>query len=787
MRLVIAEKPSVAAEIARCLGAIQRVQNSEGLFCYKNDSYYVSNALGHLYSIGNPSDYGYSDSKWELDELPIRIDEFKVLPSMSKEEAYNKVLIKQRNLISELINRDDVEEIICATDAGREGELIFRYIYRANSCNKPVKRLWISSLTEESILHGFETLKPDTEYDNMYCAGFARAKADWLVGMNLSRLYSCLDKCTHKVGRVKTPVLNIVAKRDTEIKNFKRIPYFKVILDNGAESEEEFPTGELAASVAKACTGTKANVTSAEIVEKSENRPLLFSLTALQQEANDLYGYTAVETLNSAQTLYEKKLITYPRTDSSYISDDMVNDVAKLVETIGNLTEEYHTRTEKLFRNGLNIDKRVVDNSKISDHHSIIPTKQTAISSSLSEMESNILKLVINRFLCALDKQYKYKEAKYVFWAEDHLFNLTAKQPIELGWKEYAEKKIDDTCGFPEYTANQSVTVNSAEVKSCEKQPPKHYTDSTLLSVMENINNLIDDNALKECIKGKGIGTPATRAGIIEELINNKYLSRSGKQLIATDFGLEFIRSLPESVKSVERTAEWEQILENISSGKCNENQLLDDINRFVALTVESEKGSDRKPMENTNVTEKVSLGKCPRCGRNIYEGKDNYYCETGKDGCNFTIWKQQNSFIGNITAKNVENLLKGKSVSLKTKTKDGEIYTAEFTMEDTGTYVNFTRIKKEKLCIGKCPRCGKDVYDGKSNFYCESGKDGCGFTIWKTYKYPANIEISARVAKDLITKGKAAISIVTLDGKKISKNYKLKDCDGKISLSACE
>ncbi len=785
MKLVIAEKPSVAAEIAHCLGAYEKIYGKNGMACYTGNGYYVTNALGHLYDIGQPPDYGYSN-KWALNELPMLPSEFKIIPKSSSDSSFNKMLTGQRDLISELINHPDVDEVVCATDAGREGELIFRYIYNANNCQKPVKRLWISSMTEESITNGFKNLKPGSDYDNMYAAGFARAKADWLIGMNLSRLYSVLDNCNHKVGRVKTPVLNIVVRRDISVKNFVKTPFYKVYLDNGAECEIEFSTRQEAEKVQNICAGKTANVISAETTEKKENRPLLHNLTSLQQEANDVYGMTAADTLKAAQSLYEKKLLTYPRTDSNYLPDDMKPVIEATVKALSETSEK--ERAEQLIADGLNIDSRVIDNSKISDHHALIVTTQIGMMEAvkLDETEHNILNLVINRFLSVLDKPYRYRETKYKFWCEDYEFSLTAKVPIELGWRKYSFS--DEPKEFPSgelnYRVNDSFIVNSVTVKDCEKQPPKHYTDSSLLSVMENIDNMIEDKILKGYVSGKGLGTPATRAAIIEELIAGEYLLRKGKNIVATDFGIEFIQSIPESVKSVERTAEWEQIFEAIGKGECGEDKLLDDIKQFIKLTVLSESQAERK-MQNTNAVQKVSLGKCPRCGKDILEGKQNYYCECGQK-CGFTIWKINNFYVGEITADNVRQLLSGDGkTSLRAKNKEGKVYTAEYQLDDTGQYVNFKRLAEEKISLGKCPRCGKDIYEGKNNFYCEGGQS-CNFTIWKHTKRP-EVTVSVKNVRELLSTGKTTISAKQLNGTAVKKTYRLEDTQKYINLVQCD
>lgn len=760
-KLILAEKPSVAQNIAHSLGAREKVYGSGGKnYCYANDDYYVVNAVGHLYGVGMPEDYGFKE--WKLDTLPI-FPEFKICPTDPSKDGV-------RSLISELMNNPDVTEIICATDAGREGELIFRHIYNANNCTKPVQRLWINSVTDEAIREGMANLKPMSDYDNMYAAAFTREKLDWIIGMNLSRLYGIKDEYPHKIGRVKTPLLSIIADRDKEIENFVSQTSYKLLLDNGAESTEEFPNMEEAEEKKSQSVGKLVNVTAAEKVEKTENRPLLYSLTSLQMDANDLYGFTADETLAMAQSLYEKKLLTYPRTDSEYISEDMkplIESIVKMLSDspVGNSAEH----AKKLLSQGLNIDKRIIDNSKIDDHHAIIITNQSLGNISVSDNERKLYDLVVNRLLMALDKPHVYMAYEYEFWCEDITYKLSCKKTIQSGWKAYRPKyegEAEEENTIPEYSEGSSFTADNITVKDFTTQPKKHFTDKTLLSVMKNIDNRIDDKALKSAVSERGIGTSATRAEIIKQLIEAEYVERKGKQLIATPFGRNFIDSLPDNVKSVERTAEWEQYFNNIQEKGISPDELANDVKTFIKTTITYENSRERAPVhhENANAPKREAIGTCPRCGKQIFEGKSNFYCESGKDGCGFVIWKENKFYLTTITAEMVTKLLDGKAIPLKAKNRDGETYSANYQLDDTGEYVNFKRIKTEKTPVGKCPRCGKQIFEGKSNFYCESGKDGCGFALWKEDKFNG-ITVTAKAAADLLNKGKATISKKTLNG----------------------
>ena len=773
-KLIIAEKPSVAQNIAHSLGAREKIYGgSEGKnYCYANAEYYVVNAVGHLYGIGMPEEYGFKE--WRLDTLPIFPD-FTIFPT---DKSKNGV----RNLISELMNSPDVSEIICATDAGREGELIFRHIYYANHCTKPVKRLWINSVTDAAIRDGMNNLKPMSDYDNMYAAAFTREKLDWLIGMNLSRLYGIKDDYTHKVGRVKTPLLGIIVDRDKEIDNFISKTSYKLMLDNGAESTEEFPNGDLAEEKKNQSLGKPVNVVAADKIERTENRPLLYNLTSLQMDANDLYGFTADATLSMAQSLYEKKLLTYPRTDSEYISDDMIPMVESIVKTLSDSPADISVHAKELLNNGLNLDKRIIDNSKIDDHHAIIITTQNAEKITLSDNERKLYDLVANRLLITLDQPHVYTEYQYEFWCEDITYTLSLKKAVQAGWRTYCPdtKEVTD---IPDYPESSSFIAESISVKEIQTQPKKHFTDKSLLSVMRNIDNRIEDKVLKSAVSGRGIGTSATRAEIIKQLIEAEYVERKGKQLIATAFGRAFIESLPENVKSVERTAEWEQYFDNIQKKGISPDELTNDVKTFIRTTIAYENSRERTPIhhENSNAPKREAIGTCPRCGKNIFEGKMSFYCESGKDGCGFTIWKESKIYQTKITAEAVKKLLEGGTIPLKAKNADGEIYTADYQLDDTGEYVNFKRVKAEKKAVGVCPRCGKQIFEGKMNFYCESGKDGCGFTLWKEDKYNG-VSITAKAAEELLVKGKTTIGKKTLNGT-VKSVYALRDTGKYINL----
>lgn len=687
IKLILAEKPLMAMNIAYCIGATEKV--SEGKrFYWKGNGYIVTNAIGHLVSIGVPEDYGYK--KWSLKDLPM-IPDFKLFPI----NGYGS----QIAFLKKLFQREDVTEIINACDAGREGECIFRYIYEYIGCKKPVKRLWISSLTDEAIKDGMNNLMDSSVFDNMYRAGYARAKSDWLFGMNLSRYYSLKTDQHHKSGRVKNTVLGIIAEREAQISAFEKKPYFKVVIDNGAECSRTFDTKEEAEAVADKCSGKETVVCFAVGEEKKENRPQLHSLTSLQREANDIYGMTAAATLRAAQSLYEKKLLTYPRTDSCCISEDMKPYAESVVKCLASYDKE---RTDKLLSQGLNLDKRVVNNEKITDHHAIIPTNLIGRldSAELDDGEKKVVLLVINRFLSALDMPYTYLEKRYEFEVEGEIFKLTTKLPIELGWRAY--NNCRDTGELISYDKGQAVYINNSEVRNCETKPPAHFTEASLLAVMENIDRRIDDKELKTYVKERGLGTPATRAAIIEGLISAKYIYRKKKQLYITDFGKNFVNALPENIKSPELTAHWEQMLSDIESGKCGEEDFMGEIIKNVNDVIESEEvtvDTAAEDMEDadTAAEQPVVIGKCPWCGSPIREGKKAFFCSNGED-CDFFIYKHDKRIGRNYKAAEISELLANGKVTLRNCTSSkGNKYAAVFELDDSGEYVNLKFVEYAK------------------------------------------------------------------------------------------
>lgn len=628
MKLVIAEKPSVARDIAAVIGASENV---DGVL--RGNGYLVTSAQGHLVRLKEPQEYDSKYDKWSIADLPI-IPSFEFVPI----ENVKPVLAR----LDKLMNSKEVDEIICATDAGREGECIFRYIYNYVGCKKPFKRLWISSLTAESIRNGFNHLLPAAEKDNMFSAGITRAKIDWLWGMNMTRLYTKHFGALCSVGRVQTAVVNMIAERDNEIDHFTKKPYFKLKLDNGAEwfddERESFPTRAEAESVKAKCENSPCKVVFVNAKQKKENRPLLFSLTSLQVEANDKLGFSAATTLAVMQSLYEKKLLTYPRTDSNYLTEDMASILEERVSMLRVMNEA----ADEVLAAGLNIDSRIINDSKVSDHHAIIPTENIggAASMELSANEKAILDMVITRFLAALSPQYEYTETDYVFEVSGERFKCRTKAPRVLGWKRFYTDNDEENAAPLNFSEGFSFEAKNLTISECETQPPKRFTESTLLKSMENIDRRIEDKELSEYVSERGLGTPATRAAIIERIIKVGYIERKGKQLVTTDKGKKVISLLPDEVKSVEMTAAMELQLSAIENGTIAADEVISGIIGKIKSIITAENSKEHISL----APPREPVGKCPRCGGNVYkfvkDSKAVFYCENSPKSCFFRIYE---------------------------------------------------------------------------------------------------------------------------------------------------
>lgn len=534
---------------------------------------------------------------------------------------------EQFKILKDLMTNSDVTEIICATDADREGQCIFRYVYNLVKCRKPVKRLWISSLEESAIKDGFNKLKNDSEYDNLYQAGFCRAKADWLVGMNASRLFSVRYNAHLNTGRVQTPTLAMIVKRDNDIANFNKQKYFTVDLDLGFKaSSSRIDDENEALSLASSCNGSAVIVREVKKEVKSVSAPKLFDLTSLQREANKKFGYTAQQTLDYMQSLYEKKLVTYPRTDSQYLSDDMEQTAYSLIPAISEHFEFGAVENPNL--------KAVINNSKVTGHHAIIPT-ESGVScdiSALASGEQNILKLVALRLLCASASAYKYGSVKVTLICKNTEFTATGRTVLESGWKaldsKVGEAEKSDEKSLPNLENGMTFTAKASRSEHFTS-PPKAFTEDTLLSAMEHAGaEDFDENAEK-----KGLGTPATRANIIENLVKHGYIERDGKKITSTGKGRNFIKVMPDEVKSAQLTADWENKLLEVERGNLSADSFMNEIDDFVKGLVAKYGSVDNSVSFGEN---QPSIGNCPKCAKPIVKGKYGWYC-SARCGMNLT------------------------------------------------------------------------------------------------------------------------------------------------------
>ena len=688
-KLIITEKPSVARDIAKVLNIRTR---KDGFM--ESDDYIITWAVGHLVTLYEPRDYDESLKRWSYQSLPI-------IPETIKVKPYPQTK-KQLMIIQKLCHREDVESLICATDSGREGELIFRYIYEYVESDKSFSRLWISSMTDEAIKQGFEHLKDGKEYNRLYLSAKCRSESDWLVGINATRAYTTLNNTLLSIGRVQTPTLALVVNRYNEIQDFKPKDYFEVVADYGEFkgtwfsnqiSDTKIDTLEEAEKIAKKVKEQEGKVTDIEKKNNNQKPPFLYDLTELQRDGNRQYGYTATQVLEYAQNLYEKrKLITYPRTDSRFLSDDMKDTVIKTMATVNGLP--YSKAIEPLMKDGklqLKFSKRIINNSKITDHHAIIPTDKNPENISLSPQEKHIYQLIVKRFIAVFYDDYKFKTTKVIVDVLGETFVSKGKIISDLGWKKLYQKMSDqDEETLPNLKKGDLVHVHETEVQSKQTSPPKPYTEATLLSAMENAGRFVEEEELKEQLKEAGFGTPATRAGIIERLISVKYIYRKGKSLYPTEKGIKLIQIIPDELKSPEMTGKWERGLTKISQDKLPVEPFMASINRFVAYLVKSAEKSkhlvtfeeDQKRKSNYKIKGKV-YGQCPICGEGqITVNSKAYYCSRFLDGCKFTLWKNALDPYGDLTEEMVERLLKDKQIEnfefIQPQTKEEKLATLE-------------------------------------------------------------------------------------------------------------
>ena len=659
MKLIIAEKPSVARDIARVLKCGER---HEGYL--QGGDYMVSWALGHLVTLVEPDELDERYKKWRMEDLPIEPETIptKVIPrTKSQFSALKKLMLSK-----------DVDSLICATDAGREGELIFRLIYEKAGCKKPVERLWISSMTDEAIREGFAQLKPSAEYDGLYRSAKARSVADWLVGMNASRAFTLRYNVLLSMGRVQTPTLAILVKRYHEIASFVPEEYYTLTADFGdyqgqwfdpavkdEKTANRIPARERAAELARKVRGRPARVLSVTTEQKKDLPPQLFDLTSLQREANRQLGFTADKTLKLAQSLYERwKALTYPRTDSRYLPMDMLH---RLPKTFEQLPPEYQPLVHDIPRNekgGLKVSRRIFDNDKVSDHHAILPTLKRAPVDKMSPDERALFDMVARRSIAAFYPAYEYDQVRVVTEAEGERFRSLGRTERAAGWKVVyraagQKDKKEAEPSLPALSEGDERRVEKASSKKETTKPPSPHTDASLLSAMENAGRELDDEALREQMKGSGLGTPATRAAIIERLLQVGYAERKGRTLQATQKGVELIAICPQELASPETTGQWELALNEIAANRRDTGRFMQGIRRLSEFLVDyarntKEEGSFPEEARRPGKRGRTAVKKqellegviCPLCGKPVQETEKAFGCSGWKSGCAFTLWK---------------------------------------------------------------------------------------------------------------------------------------------------
>ncbi len=687
MKLVIAEKPSVAMSLSAVIGATDR---KDGYL--EGNGWRVSWCVGHLAGLADADVYNPDYAKWRYDDLPILPEHWQMVVGKDKK--------KQFDVLKQLMNAPDVTEVVNACDAGREGELIFRSVYELAGCQKPMQRLWISSMEDSAIREGFANLRPGADYDGLRDAALCRAKADWLVGINATRLFSVLYHRTLNIGRVMSPTLALIVQREAEIDTFKPVPFYTVSLElpGLTVSGERMADKAAAEQLKTACQGADVTVKKVERKYKSEKPPALYDLTTLQRDANRLLGYTAQQTLDYLQALYEKKLCTYPRTDSRYLTSDMADGLPVLVNLVANAMP---------FRKGIAIScdaGAVINDKKVTDHHAVIPTRnlQDADLSGLPVGERMILELVAQRLLCAVAEPHTYAETAVTVECAGTEFTAKGKTVKRPGWRTLdaayravlknaePDKEAEDKA-LPELAEGQTLPLSGAAVKEGKTTPPKHFTEDTLLSVMENAGK----EDMPDEAERKGLGTPATRAGILEKLVSTGFLERKRSkktvQILPSHDAVSLITVLPEQLQSPLLTAEWEHRLSEIECGELSPEDFMAGISamlRELVGTYQVIKGT-----EYLFTPPREVVGKCPRCGGDVAELQKGFFCQN--EGCKFAIWKNNKWWElkrKQPTKAIVTALLKdGRAhVTGLYSEKTGKTYDATVVLEDDGKYANF-------------------------------------------------------------------------------------------------
>jgi DNA topoisomerase-3 len=782
--LIITEKPSVALDVKRALG---RFEDKKDFF--ENEQYIITWSLGHLVELFEPEDYDKKYKFWVLQNLPIIPQEFKF-----------KVIEKTKsrfNVVKKLIQRKDVGIIVNACDAGREGEHIFRSILElVPHSKKEIKRLWLSAMTEGEIIKEMKNLRDASEFDLLGISALKRSQGDWLVGINGTRAFTRRWGTLLSLGRVQTPTLNIICTREKEIRNFIPEKYYELegtfknkdALYKGLyideKGESKIKDLKIVSKVIEKVSNKSGNVRNVVNKEAKTSHPLLYSLNDLQRDANKSFGYTALKTLNIAQKLYERrKLITYPRTDSRYLPSSLSKNLRNVFNGIN--VEPYLNFVKIILSKPLKLDARVINDRGVTDHYAIIPTGVRFNLNELAKDEKNIFDLIVKRFLAAFMEDAIYEKLNFETVIEGEVFKTNLSRIKRPGWMSvYGEKEQEE---FP--LIKEELVVKVAKLEYFEKmtQPPARFNDATLLSAMENAGKFVNEEQLKAAMKDKGLGTPATRAAIIERLVEVGYIERVSKSIVPTDKGLRLIDLASEvgveEVLSPILTGEWEKKLLDIEKGKFDPDKFMKGI---IDLTIKIvDKVKNYKGDLNINNGSSEPLGKCPKCGGMVYENLKGFACENVKEGsCDFVIWKKLKN--RTITREDAIKLLNGQTIKIeKVISKNKRYFTAELKIEDGKVAFVFPENGKDEIVnpepLGKCPVCSGEVVEGKTTYFCNSDKIDCKFYIKKVM---GNLNITREIVKELLKNKKTTLisGFKSKKGRKFSA-YLYIDQDGKVKF----
>ncbi len=748
--LIITEKPSVSMDIARALGKFTNKKDY-----LESDKYVITWALGHLVTLFEPEDYDKKLKFWALSTLPIIPKEFQLKPIEKTKKRFD--------IVKKLIKRKDIDTIVNACDAGREGELIFRNIIRlVPTGNKKIKRLWLSAMTKEEIIKGFNSLHSSSDFDLLGRAALTRMESDWLVGINATRAFTRRWGALLSIGRVQTPTLNIICKREQEIKAFKKEKYFELEgIFNGAnvsykgmyigrKNNSRIKMKKTALTLIEKLQGKEGKITNVKVSRRKKPHPLLYDLTELQREANRHFGYSAQRTLNIAQRLYEsKKLITYPRTDSRYLPKAMVPLLEKILRGI-NITE-YKKFIDEILSKKIKLDSRVINDKGVTDHFAIIPTGKKPLFSQLAQDERNVFDLISRRFLSVFFDEAVIEKLSFKTIVSDEAFKTELSRIKEFGWMIVYNAKEKEP--LIDVKNDMKVRLNKINLLEKETAPPPRFTDATILTAMETAGKLIEEEELREAMKERGLGTPATRAGIIERLIDVEYVERSGKSLVPLDKGMRLVDLIShvgiDELLSPALTGEWEKRLRDIEKGKLEPDTFLEGIKHLTKSIVEKVKKFEG---DNEILNNSTPVGKCPKCGADVVEKAKAFACVNSKEKkCDFIIWKK--IINKTITREMAEKLLKGEKVHITGLiSKSRRRFDADIKLINDKVSFVFPEREKDVLIndtpLGKCPKCGADVVEGKNTFFCTNRDNGCTFYIKKLL---GGKQITRDIAKELL------------------------------------